>query len=434
MDTTSNKRRPTLSWQLFFSIGILFLFFAGCFLVYQSRRERLFKIALLNQQLQDYNAHLGEALQYRPLEDDSLNEYIASHPVPSLRITLLDPHGYVLYDNKTDAYPDMEDHRGRKEILEAISKGSSYVLDRVSSTADDAYFYSATFFPEQNLIIRSALPYDDELPRILRADTTFLWFALALITLLAGLLYWFSKRTGDQVDRNQEKASFALQKELTQNISHELKTPIAEIRAYLETLQDHADMPEETRARFLLRSNALARRLSALVEDLSTLDTMDAGKMAQPFEEVDLAEIIRQVTLETEDALTGKGMTLALSIPESIPLNGNPKLLYGIFRNLTDNALLYAGEGAEISLRAWRDGKRWHFVFADNGNGVPEASLPKLYERFYRTDKGRSRKLGGTGLGLAIVKDAILLHGGDIRASANTPHGLKHEFWIPDEG
>lgn len=434
MDTIIKKKTLTLSWQLFFSIGILFLLFAGCFLVYQSRRERLFKIALLNQQLLDYNAHLGEALLYRPLEDDSLNEYIASHPVPSIRITLLDPHGYVLYDNRTDAYPNLGNHLNRKEIQDALSKGSGYVLDRVSSTVDEEFFYSATFFPEQNLIIRSALPYDDNLPSILRADTTFLWFALALITLLAGVLYWLSQRTGEQIDRNQEKANFALQKELTQNISHELKTPIAEIRAYLETLQDHKDMPEETRARFLLRSNELARRLSALVEDLSTLDTMDAGRMAQPFEEVDLAEIIRQVTLETEDTLTGEGMTLALSIPESIPINGNPKLLYGIFRNLMDNALQYAGKGAGISLQAWRDGEIWHFIFADNGNGVPEASLPKLYERFYRTDKGRSRKLGGTGLGLAIVKDAILLHGGDIRASANSPHGLKHEFWLPNEG
>ena len=432
MDTTSKRKKTTLSWKLFISFGFMFLLFAVCFIVYQNQRERQFKVALLNQQLQNYNAHLDEALQRIPLEDESLNQYIASHPVPSIRISVLDVNGYVLYDNKTDSYPIMSDHRSRKEIRDAIAKGSGYDIGRMSSSVGEEYFYSATYCPEKNIIIRSALPYDDDLPQSLKADRTFLWFALTLVFLLTLVLYWFTGRIVETIDKKQEKASFELQKELTQNLAHEFKTPIAEIRAYLETLQNTPDMPEDTRMRFIGRSFALSRRLSDLTEDLSTLDAIEADRSSLLFEEIDAAEIVLQAVQETKEALTRHRQTIDLDLPASIPVTGNRKLIFSIFKNLIDNAVFYAGEGASISIRARRDGTRWKFVFSDNGPGVPEDSLAKLYERFYRTDKSRSRESGGTGLGLSIVKDAVLLHGGDIRAEAVHPHGLKHEFWISE--
>ena len=111
-------------------------------------------------------------------------------------------------------------------------------------------------------------------------------------------------------------------------------------------------------------------------------------------------------------------------------MKGNRSLLYSIFRNLTDNALAYAGEGTTISLSANEQGNKWHFIFSDNGQGVPPEHLARLFERFYRVDKGRSRKMGGTGLGLAIVKNAVLLHGGTIRVSNLPEGGLKFEFTI----
>lgn len=421
---------PKLSWQLFICISFMFLLFAGCFIIYQEQRERQFKVALLNQQLQNYNEHLSEALQTMPLEDNSLNLYIASHPVPSIRISVLDDHGYVLFDNKTDRYPNLSDHRNRKEIRDAVTKGSGYDISRVSSSVGEAYFYSATFYPDKNIIIRSALPYDEELPQSLKADKTFLWFALSLILILTLALYWFTARIADAIDKKQEKASFELQKELTQNLAHEFKTPIAEIRAYLETLQNTPGMPEETRTHFIERSFVLSRRLSDLAEDLSTLDAIESERTSLSFEEIDVVPIISQAVRESEDALARHKQVLRLNLPASIPLKGNEKLIFSIFKNLIDNAVLYAGDGSTLSIEAWHESNKWRFVFSDNGHGVPETSLAKLYERFYRTDKGRSRAFGGTGLGLAIVRDAVLFHGGDIWAEPVLPHGLKHEFWI----
>lgn len=123
-------------------------------------------------------------------------------------------------------------------------------------------------------------------------------------------------------------------------------------------------------------------------------------------------------------------MTFHNQLPGELIVKGNRSLLYSVFRNLTDNAIAYAGEGTEITVAARRHQDYWTFTFSDNGVGVPEEHLARLFERFYRVDKGRSRKLGGTGLGLAIVKNAILLHKGMIRVKNNPTGGLCFTFTI----
>lgn len=416
------------SRQLFFSIILLFLLFAGAFLLYQAQREKTFKIALLNRQLQDYNASLGDALRYIQLEESAIQEYLELHPIPSVRLTILDPHGFVLFDNKTKEYPNLSDHRNRKEIQEALKEGSGYCIDRQSITVDDEYFYSATWIPSQELIIRSALPYDDQLPLALKPDYTFLWYALALMILLLLVLYIYSRKVADIVAKAQDRESLALQKDLTQNISHELKTPLAGIRGYLETMYLHPDMPEETRQKFTERSLSLSRRLADLVDDLSTLDVAEKIELE---EDVDVAEVVTRVRQDTEADFLEKKLTLVTDLPDTLPVRGSEKLLYSLFRNLVDNSLRYAGAGSTVTLSAREEGRQWHFVFADDGPGVPQESLPHLYERFYRTDKGRSRELGGTGLGLSIVYEAVRIHGGEMHAEAVEPHGLRHVFFLP---
>lgn len=418
----------SLSSQLFISFIVLFLLFAGSFLLYQEHREKQFKIALLNQQLQDYNVNLGEALQTGPLTEEHLDQFIAEHPIPSLRVTVLDTKGYILFDNMTKEYPGLSDHSGRKEIQEALARGSGYDIDRVSQTLDEEFFYSATLIPEQELIVRTALPYDDDLPVRLKADYSFLGYAAVLLLALSALLYWLTRRTGSSIRQRQEKDSAALQKELTQNISHELKTPVAALKAYMETMDREPGMSEEVRVKFIGRSLALSQRLASLVEDLSTLDGMDGIRRRALKVYVDVAEVILGIADETADAFAAKNMDLALDIPESIPLKGDRDLVYSIFKNLTDNAIKYVSEGASVSISAREEASRWSFVFADTGPGVPEKSLSRIFDRFYRVDKGRSRELGGTGLGLAIVKEAVALHGGTIRAMANKPQGLRYEF------
>ena len=179
---------------------------------------------------------------------------------------------------------------------------------------------------------------------------------------------------------------------------------------------------------FVGRSLALSRRLADLLEDLGTLDR---AEWTVRQEKLELAGIIRQVLLDTEADFSEKRMTVETRLPERIPFVGDGKLLYSLFRNLVDNALRYAGEGSHLRIEAQEEDRQWQFSVSDDGPGVPEESLSHLYERFYRTDKGRSRELGGTGLGLSIVYEAVRLHGGEIRAESVSPHGLRHRFILP---
>lgn len=146
---------------------------------------------------------------------------------------------------------------------------------------------------------------------------------------------------------------------------------------------------------------------------------------------MDVAEIIRTVERESQFNLEQKGMSMRCEIPNEILINGNSGLLYSTFRNLTDNAIAYAGANTHILLTAERkDDGFWHFMFKDDGVGVAPEHLPRLFERFYRVDKGRSRKMGGTGLGLAIVKNAVRVHGGSISVKNNPEGGLRFDFTL----
>ncbi len=189
------------------------------------------------------------------------------------------------------------------------------------------------------------------------------------------------------------------------------------------------------RAQFLQRCYAQAQRLTSLLRDISTLNRLDdASDMLTDFDTVDISQMVANIQKETALQMQANGMTFHNLMPENILVRGNQSLIYSVFRNLTDNAIAYAGNNTTITLNAEEatDGK-WHFIFSDNGVGVPNEHLARLFERFYRVDKGRSRKMGGTGLGLAIVKNSVLLHGGTISVHNNIDGGLRFEFTLPKQ-
>jgi two-component system, OmpR family, phosphate regulon sensor histidine kinase PhoR len=220
-----------------------------------------------------------------------------------------------------------------------------------------------------------------------------------------------------------------LKRQLTQNIAHELKTPISSIQGYMETIISNPDLPKEKLSSFVERSYIQSKRLGDLLRDISTLSRMDEAPNLIEKEELNILKIIEQVQSETESEFTSKGIRFVCNIDPKLVIKGNASLLYSVFRNLLDNALAYAGENIEIGIVAFRnDPDRCYFSFYDTGIGIPEEHLNRIFERFYRVDKGRTRKLGGTGLGLAIVKNAILLHGGTISAKNRAEGGLEFVF------
>lgn len=229
---------------------------------------------------------------------------------------------------------------------------------------------------------------------------------------------------------HQEQEKIRIKRQLTNNINHELKTPVSSIRGYLETILTNPEMDEQMRNSFLQKSYTQCERLQMLLRDVSTITRMDEAREMFSREEVDLRRIVDDLAADIALLPVERRMRVNVSMPESVIVRGNVSLLTSIFRNLTDNAIAYsAGRDIYISLNS-ETATHYHFEVADNGIGIDEIHLEHLFERFYRVDKGRSRKEGGTGLGLAIVKNAVLLHGGEIEVRNRREGGLQFLFSV----
>jgi two-component system OmpR family sensor kinase/two-component system phosphate regulon sensor histidine kinase PhoR len=265
------------------------------------------------------------------------------------------------------------------------------------------------------------------------SDWHLLLFSLVVMVGLAFLLHRYARRMDERISREQAAKENQMRRELTQNIAHELKTPVASILGYTDTILDNPQMPSETQQQFIERTNAQAHRLTALLQDISTLNRMDYAAHLLTMERTDVSAIVADIVEETAIALEKHHMTLNNCLPQDIIIQGNPSLIYSIFRNLIDNAINYAGESTTIDVSAEQTNDSWTFRFSDNGVGIAAEHLPRIFERFYRIDKSRSRSIGGTGLGLAIVKNAVLLHGGTITANCAENGGLEFIFTLNRE-
>lgn len=582
----------SFSQRLFFSVIALFIAFVICFMAFQYRREKDYKVELLNTQLQNYNDQLSDFLFIQDsLETTTLGQYVRSHHLNDLRVTLITPNGKVIFDNLRKNPEQFSNHLDRQEIKQALQQGSGYAIHRQSESVGGEFFYSARYYPELEIIIRSALPYNVSLIQSLSTDSHYIWFAMVISIILIGMLYSFTHKLGMSIthlqqfalkaDRNepidpdiqksfpknelgeistyiiqiyhrlhrtkealyiereklithlqisheglgvftkdkkeilvnllfkqyinfisdknlsqmqeifsvpelapitrfiaenqgknskevrrtsmdiekdgrifaleciifqdnsfeisindvtQETEQARLKKQLTQNITHELKTPVSSIQGYLETIVNNPELPREKIDAFLMRSYAQSNRLTHLLSDISLLTRMEEAPNMTEKESVNLPMLAQSIINEVSLQLEEKQIEVQNLLPEDLYIKGNPSLLYSIFRNLTDNAIAYGGTGISITIRCFRQGEKfYYFSFADTGVGVSPEHLGRLFERFYRVDKGRSRKLGGTGLGLAIVKNAVLLHGGSIFAKNNPGGGLEFIFTLSKE-
>ncbi len=226
-------------------------------------------------------------------------------------------------------------------------------------------------------------------------------------------------------------------KQLTQNISHELKTPVSSIKGYLETIINNPSLSAEKRMGFVEKSYEQTQRLSKLLQDLSTITRMDEASEIIEKESLSLSKLVSEIVADVAISASSKGITIDNEIPSGLTINGNQALLQSVFHNLFENAIAYSG-GDNITIKLLDETNTFFVIsFSDNGIGIADEHLSRIFERFYRVDRGRSRKLGGTGLGLSIVKNAILIHGGAVQARQKDGGGLEFVFSLritPDQG
>jgi len=214
------------------------------------------------------------------------------------------------------------------------------------------------------------------------------------------------------------------------NVSHELRTPLTSIQGYAETLLESApsDGPDREFLE-IIRKNAV--RMATLSEDLLTLARVESGEVAFRLRPAVPAEMLEDVAKSFREIARGQRIELVVEAPSERAVEADTDAIHQVLSNLIDNALKYAAAGGRIVLGARDAGNAVEFYVRDFGPGIASEHLPRLFERFYRVDKARSRESGGTGLGLAIAKHIVRAHGGAIRAESSLGHGSTFLFTLP---
>jgi len=225
-----------------------------------------------------------------------------------------------------------------------------------------------------------------------------------------------------------------LKQQITSNIAHELRTPVSSIKGYLETILSNKELPADKQKYFIEKASAQIDRLSELIRDISILTKIEEASSLYEIEKINLKTIVNDVIENLQSKIIEALAKVEMNIEKSTSIKGNKALIYSVFQNLLENSLIYGGDKLTITIDNYHeDDNNVYFSFSDNGVGINEEHQPRIFERFYRVDKGRSRKNGGTGLGLAIVNNAIQFHKGEISVKNRKDGGAEFLFSLSKE-
>lgn len=454
--------------KTFLFLCLLFLLYAVIIVIIQFEKEKKYQIELQKSILKT-QVELAE--NFLETSHDTLS--LPSILVNNSRISIIDKNGKLLYDNVINT---TNDHSNRPEINAAKKDGEGISIRQSTSNHTD-YLYYAKEIGNQNFI-RIALPYSIHWNEFVKIDNILLYIVVLLffITIVIIILLFdkFSKvmntlndfatsveqgkvdyenvhfsdtasgkigkkiiaiykqlenskiKTLEATQRNQQ-----LKQELSNNIAHELKTPVSSIRGYLEILLGDKYVAPDQQKYFLERSYAQTLRLSALIEDVSLINKMEEAADLFHREKVNIKKVCEEAIKSLQDKFDNQDIKIINALEEHLNIAGNSGLIYSIFRNLLENAIMHAGEHLTIGIQCTKcENDCYYFTFYDTGCGVEETYLTKIFERFLRIDEGRSRETGGTGLGLSIVKHAVMLHGGEIYAENRLGGGLEFHFTL----
>lgn len=456
-------------YRVVFYFVILLVFVALAFTVYMSRQNRSYSLSTLQTELKNYSADLYELLSKGTKPQDIAQS-------EKMHFTLLDTLGMVLYDSREKDESYTADQSNFYEVIAAKTVGEGSTLRASSANSDVEYLYYAKKYGDK--IIKAYIKFTTLKPTQIETDNTyFLIIGALLCALIAAIIFItgklvkplksytqlteaiknnadLEKVTFDNDDFGevgQEIASTFVQldkakrykQKLTQNIAHELKTPVTAIKAYLETILQDENMPEEQKRKFIQNSYNQASRLADLIAEVSTLNKLDeaiAMKNKQtlyPIEQVNFTKCIKEIMSEIGFKFKERNVLLENNIDQHLEIRGCKSLIYSLFKNLIDNSLEHSGGNCKITIAASAEQNengecgKVSFTYSDTGKGIPHDALDRVFERFYRADNGRTRKAGeasGSGLGLSIVKNAVAFHKGTINVTCPDEGGVVFKF------
>lgn len=368
-----------------------------------------------------------------------------------IRVTLVDFQGYVLCDNEVSS-DTLENHLDRPEIRDALATGEGESMRNSETLARNTFYYAVR--TQDGNVLRVAKDAGSIYSIFSSVMPTILWILAALILLSFGMAHFLTHKLVVPIENlaeNMEKyvdaaeyeelAPFItmiqeqhkdilrnaqMRQEFTANVSHELKTPLTSISGYAELIETGMASEEDV-VRFAHGIRSSSQRLLTLINDIIRLSELDSGEMEAPFEDLNLYELAGTCVEMLRMSAEKHKVNITLGGYEC-HIHGNKQMIEELLYNLCDNAIRYNNEGGQVEVQVYKEtsaDRRTVLAVKDTGIGIPKEHQDRIFERFYRVDKSRSKSTGGTGLGLAIVKHIVAKHGAKMELQSEVGKGTE---------
>lgn len=434
------KKKINLQFMFISAVGILLTFCLSTVIFYE-----LFKSEVVDE-LKTYADVIKETQSY-----DQILQGEYDPDVDDLRITMIKKDGKVFYDSFADV-KKMENHANRQEVRQALKHGNGKAI-RTSDTLDKNTFYYAVRLDDGN-VLRVAKEsrsiwsvFIKVMPAILILILVILAISKMLSDVLTKSLLLPIEQMSENLDHLEDITTYKelmpfintiqeqhknilmnakMRQEFTANVSHELKTPLTAISGYSELIQNGMTNEEET-IRFAGEIHKSAKRLLTLINDTIRLSQLDTSEQKVIYEAIDLYKIAEDCVNMLKFSAENHGITISIHGTNAY-LEGNKEMLEEVVYNLCDNAIRYNNEGGKVDVTVKPVKGKIYLCVEDNGIGISKEHQERIFERFYRVDKSRSKSTGGTGLGLAIVKHIIQQHGAHMELTSEKGKGTKIEI------
>lgn len=438
---------------------------AGSMLLKQTRNNMRFTLETV-EELFDYGSDLEEQRA----------ELLKAAKRNGCRYTLLNTDGTVVVDTGVEHSETMENHRKRAEIEEALENGYGYAIRR-SETLGKQLLYVAVLSEDGEHILRLAMPYSGLLdyvslllPAVLLSFAgAFLFsvmeaerFSNSITRPLSKISQEMMKLDGESTDFQFEKCPYEeinviadtttrmaasvkekqlrlekerqIRQEFFSNASHELKTPITSIRGYVELLEGGMVLNQETEKDFLKRIQKEALRMTSLVDDILMISRLESKGARAELVSLKVGALLDEVVSSLEAQAAERDIIIHKECRQNFRIRADQRQMMELFTNLLSNAVKYNNDGGSVWIKAEKKDRDMVLTVRDNGVGIPAESQERIFERFYRVDKGRSRKQGGTGLGLSIVKHVVSFYNGTVTVQSELGKGSTFEVCLPIAG
>lgn len=434
------KKKINLQFMFISAVGILLTFCLSTVIFYE-----LFKSEVVDE-LKTYADVIKETQSY-----DQILQGEYDPDVDDFRITMIKKDGKVFYDSFADA-KKMENHANRQEVRQALKHGNGKAI-RTSDTLDKNTFYYAVRLDDGNVlrVAKESRSIWSVFIKVTPAILILIFVILAISKMLSDVLTKSLLLPIEQMSENldhledittykelmpfintiQEQhknilMNAKMRQEFTANVSHELKTPLTAISGYSELIQNGMTNEEET-IRFAGEIHKSAKRLLTLINDTIRLSQLDTSEQKVIYEAIDLYKIAEDCVNMLKFSAENHGITISIHGTNAY-LEGNKEMLEEVVYNLCDNAIRYNNEGGKVDVTVKPVKGKIYLCVEDNGIGISKEHQERIFERFYRVDKSRSKSTGGTGLGLAIVKHIIQQHGAHMELTSEKGKGTKIEI------